>query len=82
MSIAAENLRKTYGRQNALDGFTLNAQPGQIYGLLGPNGAGKSTLIKTISGIYEPTHGSIFFDGVEVNISSPLTSGTAKRVKC
>ena len=48
MSIAAENLRKTYGRQNALDGFTLNAQPGQIYGLLGPNGAGKSTFMKIV----------------------------------
>ncbi len=65
MSIAAENLRKTYGRQNALDGFTLNAQPGQIYGLLGPNGAGKSTFMKIVCGLIPADEGSAQVHGMD-----------------
>ncbi len=65
MSIAAENLRKTYGRQNALDGFTLNAQPGQIYGLLGPNGAGKSTFMKIVCGLIPADEGSARVHGMD-----------------
>ena len=65
MSIAAENLRKTYGHQNALDGFTLNAQPGKIYGLLGPNGAGKSTFMKILCGLLPADAGTAMVHGMD-----------------
>jgi ABC-2 type transport system ATP-binding protein len=65
MSIAAENLRKTYGRQNALDGFSLHAQPGQIYGLLGPNGAGKSTFMKILCGLIPADEGAAQVCGLD-----------------
>jgi ABC-2 type transport system ATP-binding protein len=65
MSIAAENLRKTYGRQNALDGFSLHAQPGQIYGLLGPNGAGKSTFMKILCGLIPADEGAARVCGLD-----------------
>jgi ABC-2 type transport system ATP-binding protein len=45
------NLRKNYGRIEALGGVTLTVKEGEIFGLLGQNGAGKTTLIKVMLGI-------------------------------
>ncbi|MEH6446933.1 MAG: ABC transporter ATP-binding protein, partial [Oceanospirillaceae bacterium] len=42
-------------------------QQGGAYALLGPSGCGKSTLLNLISGLIKPSHGSVLFDGVEVN---------------
>ena len=55
--IETNELRKTYGRIEALKGVTLRVEKGQIYGLLGQNGAGKTTLIKILLGIVEITTG-------------------------
>ena len=41
-------------------------------GLMGDNGAGKSTLVKIIAGNFQPTHGSIRFDGTERHFHKPL----------
>ncbi|HLG54967.1 MAG TPA: ABC transporter ATP-binding protein [Vicinamibacterales bacterium] len=57
--IAIENLVKTYGRFKAVDGVTLNVEPGEIHGFLGPNGAGKTTTLRMISGLLKPTSGRI-----------------------
>jgi len=65
-----KNLVKTYGSgkdaTNAVDGISLKIVRGSFYGLLGPNGAGKSTTIHCITGIAEPTSGTIEIDGVDV----------------
>jgi ABC-2 type transport system ATP-binding protein len=45
------DLRKRYGKIEALAGVTLNVKEGEIYGLLGQNGAGKTTLIKIMLGV-------------------------------
>ncbi|OGH92152.1 MAG: hypothetical protein A2534_00870 [Candidatus Magasanikbacteria bacterium RIFOXYD2_FULL_39_9] len=50
----------------AVDGISLNIEPGKIYGLLGPNGAGKSTLINMISGLLLPNQGGIELFGLDV----------------
>ena len=55
--IATAGLTKRYGQITALDGLTLEVEPG-IIGLVGSNGAGKSTLIKILLGLLEPTSGS------------------------
>ena len=55
--IATAGLTKRYGEITALDGLTLEIEPG-IIGLVGSNGAGKSTLIKILLGLLEPTSGS------------------------
>jgi ABC-2 type transport system ATP-binding protein len=49
--IETRDLRKHYGRIEALRGVTLKVEPGEIFGLLGQNGAGKTTLIKILLGI-------------------------------
>ena len=55
--IETRDLRKTYGRIEALKGVSLRVEKGQIYGLLGQNGAGKTTLIKILLGIVRITDG-------------------------
>src|ERR1043165_409478 len=45
-------------RLRALDDFSLQVQPGEIFGFLGPNGAGKSTAIHLAMGFMRPTKGS------------------------
>jgi ABC-2 type transport system ATP-binding protein len=55
--IALSGLTKRYGPVTALDGLTLEIEPG-IIGLVGSNGAGKSTLLKILLGLIEPTSGS------------------------
>jgi len=57
--IAVENLVKIYGRFKAVDGVTLNVEPGEIHGFLGPNGAGKTTTMRMIAGLLKPSSGRI-----------------------
>ena len=61
--IAVHDLRKLYGEFTAVDGVSLDVQPGQIHGFLGPNGAGKTTTIRMIAGLLKPTSGRILVDG-------------------
>ena len=59
-----------FGGITALDRATFSVDEGEICGLIGPNGAGKTTLFNVISRIYDPTSGSITFDGTDV-LSGP-----------
>jgi len=54
---------KRFEGHTALDGVSLTARRGRIFGLLGPNGAGKTTLIRIINRITAPDSGEILFDG-------------------
>ena len=64
--IQVNNVVKTFDGFRALDGLTMTAEKGSVYGLVGPNGAGKSTLLRHILGIYCPDSGSILVDGEPV----------------
>jgi ABC-2 type transport system ATP-binding protein len=61
--IEASELTKQFGSVKALTGLSFRVMPGEIYGLLGPNGAGKTTTIKVITGLVEPTSGSVTVEG-------------------
>lgn len=65
-----KNLVKVYGTgssaKRAVEGISLSIPKGAFFGLLGPNGAGKSTTIHCITGIAQPTSGTILIDGVDV----------------
>ncbi len=50
----------------AVQDLSLEIAPKEIYGLIGPNGAGKTTAVKMITGLYHPTTGRIFIDGIDL----------------
>ncbi len=58
-----EGIRVRFGGVTALDGLSFSIEANQICALIGPNGAGKTTLFNVISRLYEPTEGSVTFDG-------------------
>ncbi|HEY3954863.1 MAG TPA: ATP-binding cassette domain-containing protein [Streptosporangiaceae bacterium] len=62
---------KNFGPVQALADIDLDIPAGQVTALVGDNGAGKSTLIKTISGIWQPDHGQLFWEGRPVGLHSP-----------
>ncbi len=61
-----KNLVKKYGNNTAVNDISLSIPRGSFFGILGPNGAGKSTTIHCITGIAQPTSGSIHIDGTDV----------------
>jgi ABC-type branched-subunit amino acid transport system ATPase component len=51
---------------DVLQGVNLQVKSGELVCMIGPNGAGKSTVLRTISGLLNPTQGSIMFDGTDI----------------
>ncbi|MEJ8825354.1 branched-chain amino acid ABC transporter ATP-binding protein/permease [Variovorax humicola] len=66
MALLIRGLAKEFGGVRALDGISLDVQPGSIHAIVGPNGSGKTTLLNMISGFYPASSGSIRLDGAEV----------------
>ncbi len=56
-AILVEDLRKSYGDLQAVDGISLTVEQGEIFALLGPNGAGKTTTIEMLEGFRKPDGG-------------------------
>lgn len=70
-AVRCADLRKAYGRVEALKGLTLHVPHASIFGLLGPNGAGKSTTIKLLTRQIAPTGGQAWVAG------APITGQTS-----
>lgn len=62
----------TFGGIKALTNVNVAFQAGAICGVIGPNGAGKTTFFDTLTGVTQPTSGSIWLDGVEVTRRSAV----------
>jgi branched-chain amino acid transport system ATP-binding protein len=60
-----------FGGLRAVYNYNLEINPGQIWGLIGPNGAGKTTIFNLITGIYQPTEGTVSLEGTRLNGLSP-----------
>ncbi|KAA3639008.1 MAG: sugar ABC transporter ATP-binding protein [Armatimonadetes bacterium] len=69
--LEVRDVTKSYGAVTALRGVSFKLHAGEVVALVGDNGAGKSTLVKIISGILEPSSGSILVDGVEQRHTTP-----------
>lgn len=61
--LTSKDITKKYGHQNILNQISLHIPENEVYCLLGPNGAGKTTMMKIITGIIQPTSGTLDFDG-------------------
>jgi ABC-2 type transport system ATP-binding protein len=69
-AIQTHGLTRRFGELTAVEDVTLSIAQGQFFGFLGPNGAGKSTTIKMLTGLLEPTSGTIEILG------QPFTAGS------
>jgi ABC-2 type transport system ATP-binding protein len=65
-AIGLNDVRRKFGRVRALDGVTLSARAGEVYGFLGRNGAGKTTTLRVLMGIVQPDAGEITLLGERV----------------
>lgn len=69
--LEVKNLGVSFGGLRAVDEVNLEIEKGQLYGLIGPNGAGKTTIFNLLTGVYQPTDGTILLDGVNMVGKSP-----------
>jgi ABC-2 type transport system ATP-binding protein len=76
MKIVFEEVKKSFGEVNAIDGLNLSIDEGEVYALLGHNGAGKTTTLRLLLGLLEPSKGIITVFG-----NSP-TKSNAVRAMC
>lgn len=56
-----------FGGLKAVDEFNITVDKGELVGLIGPNGAGKTTVFNMLTGVYEPTVGNIYLNGMGLN---------------
>ena len=69
--LSLANVESAYGPIKAIRGVSLSVRRGEIATVLGSNGAGKSTILKTISGVLDPTRGTVMFKGEEITARDP-----------
>jgi branched-chain amino acid transport system ATP-binding protein len=70
-ALQTNNLSKRFGGLKATDSVTLAIDKGARHALIGPNGAGKTTLINLLSGVLEPSAGTIHLEGHDITALAP-----------
>lgn len=69
--LEVKNLTKNFGGLTAVGDVTMELNEGELVGLIGPNGAGKTTLFNLLTGVYEPSEGTVSLDGTLLNGKAP-----------
>jgi hypothetical protein len=64
--VEVENLCRSFGLVNALEGLNFSVEQGEIFGLMGPDGAGKTTCLRILCGLMRPTSGKAVVLGKDV----------------
>jgi branched-chain amino acid transport system ATP-binding protein len=67
----AKDVAVQFGGIRAVDGVSFSVAKGRVFTIIGPNGAGKTTLFNLISRIYDPSQGSLHFEGGEITKVAP-----------
>src|SRR5690606_10044960 len=62
----ARHLSRHFGGLAAVSDLSFQVEEGEIFAIIGPNGAGKTTTLNLLSGLLEPSSGTIFLDGVDI----------------
>jgi arginine/lysine/histidine transport system ATP-binding protein len=66
VAIRVENLDKSFGQLQVLQGISVEIQKGEVVAIIGPSGSGKSTFLRCLNLLEVPTSGKIYIDGVEI----------------
>ncbi len=66
-----ENITMQFGGVVAVNNLSMHVREGEIVALIGPNGAGKTTAFNCITGVYQPTNGSVSFRGEPIIVNHP-----------
>ena len=69
--LEVKDLTKNFGGLTAVGDVTMELHEGELVGLIGPNGAGKTTLFNILTGVYEPSEGTITLAGTLLNGKAP-----------
>ena len=69
--LTTEEVRLSFGGVTAVDGASMEVEPGKITALIGPNGAGKTSFFNAVTGFYKPDGGDISFEGTRITGKSP-----------
>jgi branched-chain amino acid transport system ATP-binding protein len=79
--LEARNISVVFGGLVAVNDVSFDIPEGSIVSLIGPNGAGKTTFFNVLTGLYQPTTGSVHYDGSEITGRAPhkiASSGVAR----
>ena len=71
MKLEIQNISKSFGGIQALNGVSLTIGDDELIGVIGPNGAGKTTFVNTITGFYTPDNGKLIFNSKDITGQKP-----------
>jgi len=69
--LETKNLTMIFGGLTAVDNLNITINKNEIIGLIGPNGAGKTTAFNMITGVYQPSRGSVSYEGEHITGKRP-----------
>ena len=64
-------LTKTFGGFNAVEDVSFDIAKGKVHSIIGPNGAGKTTMLNMLTGVYEPSRGTVELEGQDITGLAP-----------
>jgi ABC-2 type transport system ATP-binding protein len=73
--ISIADFSMKFGKTTVIDKLSFEVKKGETFGLLGSNGSGKTTTLRTLLGIYTPTHGTLQIDGKPYQVDGGVKLG-------
>ena len=80
--VSLKNISLSYGKRQILDDISFDINKGEILGMLGSNGVGKSSIFNLITGLVQPSYGSVYFDNTKVNEYKVYTTQNNEKKFC